>query len=159
MNRPNDTITIEETILEVLERNAPCLLDDLLRQLPHRQWNEVFAAVDQMSREGGLVLRRVPGSSGYHLSLPLSRPAHTEGIRITSIAVRFCVGCGHLCDEIRPEGGETQWMDAHQYLTKYRLGWSALDRIDDTCPHCARVLACGYQRSSTEAACAETSSA
>lgn len=159
MNHPNDTVdeTIEQTILKVLDRDAPCWLNDLLQQLPHRQWNEIFAAVDQMSRDGRLVLRRVPGSPGYHLSLPLSPPAQTEGVRITSLPVRFCVGCGYLCDEIHPEGGETQWMDAHQYLTKYRLRWSALNRIDDTCPHCARVLACGYQHTSADASCAETS--
>jgi hypothetical protein len=151
------TYNLEDTILNVLQRTGPSSLDGIVQQLLHHDWGEVFSAVDQMSRDGRLVLRRVPGSSGYHLSLPLSHPAQTEAVRITSLPVRFCVGCGYLCDEIHPEGGETQWMDASRYLTKYRLRWSALDRIEDTCPHCARVLACGYHRTSTEAACAENS--
>jgi len=148
------TNTVDDTILDVLQRTGPCSLDNIVQQVLHHDWNEVFAAVDQMSREGRIVLRRAPGPSGYLLSLPLSQPA--QPIRITSLPVRFCVGCGYLCDEIDPEGGETQWMDAHQYVTKYQLRWSALDRIDDTCPQCARVLACGYHRASTEAAPAAT---
>ena len=58
------------------------------------------------------------------------------------IAVRFCVGCGYFCDAIQPERGQAQWIDAHAYLKKYRLHWDDLDRIDDACPPCARVLAC-----------------
>jgi hypothetical protein len=57
------------------------------------------------------------------------------------ISLRFCVGCGRLCDEIQPEGGQPQWMDAHAYLTKYGFHWEDLDRTDDACPPCTRVLA------------------
>ena len=149
------THTVEETILDILQRSGPCSLDDVVQQLLHHDWSEIFAAVDRMSRDGRILLRRNPESSGYHLSLPLSHPA--QAIRITAIPVRFCVGCGYLCDEIDPENGEAQWMDAHQYVTKYRLSWSLLDRIDDTCPHCARVLACGYHRTATEGATAASS--
>jgi hypothetical protein len=140
--------TVEDTILDVLQRTGPCSLDGVVQQLLHHDWSEVFAAVDRMSRDGRIVLRRDPESSGYRLSLPLSHPAHA--IRITSIPVRFCVGCGYLCDDILPEGGQAQWMDAHQFLTKYRLYWSVLDRIEDACPPCARVLACAYRRAPTE---------
>lgn len=149
------TYTVDDAILAVLQRTGPCSLDDVVQQLPHYDWSEVCAAVDRMSRDGRIVLRRVPGSSGYHLSLPLSHPAHA--MRITSIPVRFCVGCGYLCDEILPEGGQARWMDAHGYLTKYRLYWNALDRIEDACPHCARVLACAHHRA--PAATAETATA
>ena len=144
------TYTVEETILDVLQRSGPCNLDGIVQQLLHHDWSEVFSAVDRMSRDGRIVLRRDPESARYHLSLPLSHPAHA--IRITSIPVRFCVGCGYLCDDILPEGGQAQWMDAHQYLTKYRLYWSLLDRIEDACPHCARVLACANRRAPTETA-------
>ena len=148
--------TVDDTIFDVLQRTSPCSLDNIVQQVLHHDWNEIFAAVDQMSRDGRIVLRRAPGPSGYLLSLPLSQSAHAEGVRITSLPVRFCVGCGYLCDEIDPEGGETQWMDAHQYLAKYRLYWGLLARIEDACPHCARVLACGYHRASTDAAPAAT---
>lgn len=58
------------------------------------------------------------------------------------IPVRFCVGCGYVCDDIQPEGGQAQWIDAHRYLTKYGFHWDDLDRTDEACPSCARVLAC-----------------
>lgn len=151
------TYTVEDTILDVLQKSGPCSLDDVVQQLLHHDWSEVFAAVDRMSRDGRILLRRNPESPGYHLSLPLSHPAHA--IRITSIPVRFCVGCGYLCDEILPEDGQAQWMDAHQYLAKYRLYWSLLSRIDDACPHCARVLACAHRRAPTETAKAATAGA
>lgn len=147
MNRPNGTV--EDTILDVVQRTGPCSLDDLVQQLLHHDWSQIAAAVDQMSRDGRLVLSRPPDSSGYRLSLPAS---HTEGVRIKSIPVRFCVGCGYLCDEIRPEGEGAQWMDAHRYLTKYGLYWSVLARINDACPHCARVLACAHHRTPAERA-------
>jgi hypothetical protein len=148
------TYTVEDAILDILQRTGPCSLDNVAQQLLHHDWSEVFPAVDRMSREGLIVLRRDPETLEYHLSLPLSNPAHA--IRIMSIPVRFCVGCGYLCDEIHPEGGEAQWMDAHQFLAKYRLYWSLLARIDDACPHCARVLACAHRRVPTETAKAAT---
>ena len=57
------------------------------------------------------------------------------------IPLRFCAGCGHVFDEIQPKGGEPQWMDAHEYLTKYGFHWEDLDRTNDACPPCARVFA------------------
>lgn len=133
------TCTVEDKILHVLQSTGPCSLDEVSQQLRQHDWSEVLADVDRMSRDGRIVLRRDPGSSGYRLSLPLS-------------PVRFCVGCGYLCDEIRPEDGQGQWMDAHRYLDKYRLHWSDLDRTDDACPHCARVLACAHHRAPAETA-------
>jgi len=58
-----------------------------------------------------------------------------------AISVRFCVGCGYLCDEIHPEGGQPLWIDGHTYVMKYGVSWSDLDRRDHACPHCARVFA------------------
>ena len=60
---------------------------------------------------------------------------------MNAISVRFCVGCGYLCDEIHPEGGQPLWIDGHTYVMKYGVCWSDLDRRDDACPNCARVLA------------------
>ncbi len=139
------TYTVEDTILDVLQRTGPCRLDNVAQQLLHQDWSEVFAAANRMSQEGRIILRHDPESSGYHLSLPLSHPVYA--IRIISIPVRFCVGCGYLCDEMLPEAGLAQWMDARQYLAKYHLYWNVLVRIEDACPHCARALACGYHRS------------
>jgi hypothetical protein len=60
---------------------------------------------------------------------------------MNAIPVRFCVGCGYLCDEMHPEGGQPLWTDGHTYVMKYGVCWSDLDRRDDACPNCARVLA------------------
>jgi hypothetical protein len=60
---------------------------------------------------------------------------------MNAISVRFCVGCGYLCDEIHPEGRQPLWIDGHTYVMKYGVRWSDLDRRDDACPNCARVFA------------------
>ena len=65
---------------------------------------------------------------------------------MTHIPLRFCGGCGQVCDEIQPEGGQPQWMDAHAYLMKYGFHWEDLDRTDDACPPCARVFAVARRR-------------
>ena len=74
MNRIYDT---EDTIVEVLQRTGPCSLDNLVKQLPYHGWNEIFAAVDYLSRNRRVVLRRVPGSA-YQLTLSLEQAAKRE---------------------------------------------------------------------------------
>ncbi len=60
---------IETAIIEKLQRNGPCCLDDVATYLsPSYSWGEVFVAVDWMSREGGLLLRQV-GYSTYQITL------------------------------------------------------------------------------------------
>lgn len=44
-----------------------------------------------------------------------------------------------MLDDVQPEDGQAQWIDAHAHLMKYGLLWDDLDRIDDVCPSCARV--------------------
>jgi hypothetical protein len=65
----------EEAVIEMLRRIGPCCLDDLVGYLPHLSWGEVFVAVDRMSRDGRLLLRRrlllrPLGSSSYQITLP-----------------------------------------------------------------------------------------
>jgi hypothetical protein len=59
---------IEAVIVEALQRNGPCSLDDVVTSLPHSNWGEVFAVVDRMSRDGRVFLRQL-GYSTYQLSL------------------------------------------------------------------------------------------
>jgi hypothetical protein len=61
--------TAEEVVLDVLQKTGPCYLDDLVIQLPNLSWNEVFVAVDRMSRDGRLFLRRLARST-YYVALP-----------------------------------------------------------------------------------------
>jgi len=64
-----DVTVAEEAVLETLQRTGPCGIDDLVIQLPNLSWGEVFLAVDQMSRDGRLLLRPL-GSSSYQITLP-----------------------------------------------------------------------------------------
>jgi hypothetical protein len=45
-------------ILAELEEQAVIGLDALVQALPDYSWNQIFHAVDQLAREGSIVLRR-----------------------------------------------------------------------------------------------------
>ena len=68
---------VEDALVTELEDRGPCRLDDLVEQLPSYSWNEIFIAVDRMSREGRVTLRRT-ASSGYEVFLPAMKPVHME---------------------------------------------------------------------------------
>ncbi len=59
---------VEAAILETLERGGPWSLDELYQALSDYTWNQVFAAVDRMSRDGRLRLCR-PGRFDYTVSI------------------------------------------------------------------------------------------
>jgi hypothetical protein len=68
------TATIQSTIRSVLMQQGPCTLDTLLERLPQFSWCEIFTAVDQLSREGRLVLRH-PSRFAYEVSIGPAQPA------------------------------------------------------------------------------------
>ena len=71
-------VTAEERIIEILESNGPCSLDDVVRFLhPHLSWSDVFVAVDRMSRDGRLLLRQL-GYSTYQISRRSARMPRSE---------------------------------------------------------------------------------
>ena len=70
-------ISVEEAIVKILERSGSCSLDDLVAQLPDRNWSMVFANVDAMSRDGRLSLRRI-AKAGYRISLLSPKPVYAE---------------------------------------------------------------------------------
>jgi len=43
---------IESEILDELRLEGPCNMDDLVRRLPSYTWNQIFAVLDRMSRQG-----------------------------------------------------------------------------------------------------------
>jgi hypothetical protein len=51
-------VSTEEAVIEMLQRTGPCCLENLALQLPNCSWGEVFAAVNRLSREDRLVIRR-----------------------------------------------------------------------------------------------------
>lgn len=63
-----NTIGIESAIRSLLSQEGPCTLERLLTKLSQFSWSEIFSAVDQLSREGSLVLRR-PDRSSYEVSV------------------------------------------------------------------------------------------
>jgi hypothetical protein len=63
-----NTIGIESAIRLLLTQEGPCTLESLLIRLSQFSWSEIFSAVDQLSREGRLVLRR-PDRFGYEVSM------------------------------------------------------------------------------------------
>jgi hypothetical protein len=44
-------------IAQDLVYRGPCTLEELVRRLPSYTWNQVFATVDTLTREGRLTLR------------------------------------------------------------------------------------------------------
>lgn len=56
-------------IVKLLRKKGPCAMDELTDRLPEYGWNPIFATLDQLSRDGRVVLRRFP-ISGYQVSLP-----------------------------------------------------------------------------------------
>lgn len=69
------TTMIESAIRMELYRNAPCAFGALIERLPQFSWNEVFAVIDRLSREGTLVLHRT-GEFDYDVSArPILEPS------------------------------------------------------------------------------------
>ena len=69
---------IESDILDELRLEGPCNMDDLVRRLPSYTWNQIFAVVDRMSRQGRLQIR-CKRRFEYEVSVPvLSVPGSHE---------------------------------------------------------------------------------
>jgi hypothetical protein len=66
--------TIQSAIRSELMQQGPCTLDTLLDRLPQFSWCEIFTVVDQLSREGRLVLRH-PSRFDYEVSIGPAQPA------------------------------------------------------------------------------------
>ena len=57
-----DEQTIEDRIIETVSRSPGCLIEELALECPGLTWNQVFLAVDRLSRTGQLLLsRKGPG--------------------------------------------------------------------------------------------------
>ena len=69
---------IESAIRLHLSREGPCSLESLLEELSQFSWSQIFSAVDQLSREGSLVLRR-PARFGYEVSSRSNAAASDRG--------------------------------------------------------------------------------
>lgn len=69
---------IDSGIANVLDRMGACTIGMICGFLPQYTWNQVFAAVDRLSREGELVITR-QGRFDYLISLAPAPPAMPTG--------------------------------------------------------------------------------
>jgi hypothetical protein len=57
----------EDLVLRLLEcSSGPLTFDEVTARLPQMSWNQVFLALDSLSRRGGVILRR--REYGYEVS-------------------------------------------------------------------------------------------
>jgi hypothetical protein len=61
--------TAEDQVIEVLHRIHPCDLEEITRRCANLTWNQVFLAVDRLSRSGKIILTAA-GRATYTLSFP-----------------------------------------------------------------------------------------
>ena len=73
------TDALESAIHQELARAGACTLEELNERLPYSSWNQVFAAVDRLSRAGTVTLQR-PNSSDYILSLAPRQSAQARHV-------------------------------------------------------------------------------
>ncbi len=57
-NGPKTAGLIESVISQELQRSGTCTFEELVSALPGYSWSQVFLAVDQLSRDGRLLLKR-----------------------------------------------------------------------------------------------------
>ena len=62
------TDALESAIRQELAQAGTCTLEELNERLPYYSWNQVFAAVNRLTREGTVALHP-PDSLAYTLSL------------------------------------------------------------------------------------------
>jgi hypothetical protein len=73
---------VRAAILHELEHVGPCGFDQLVRSLPECSWNQIFAAVDCLSRNGAVALQK-RNRFNYLVSRrpePAARPQSTHRV-------------------------------------------------------------------------------
>jgi hypothetical protein len=62
-------ITVEDQVIDVMHFEGACDLEEVMRQCANLTWNQVFLAVDRLSRRGEI--RLVPKGRGtYTVAFP-----------------------------------------------------------------------------------------
>jgi hypothetical protein len=68
--------TVEDQVIDMLHRAHVCDLEEITRQCTGLSWNQVFLAVDRLSRRGEIMLMpRGPGPLYCDLPAPAGRSA------------------------------------------------------------------------------------
>lgn len=76
--------TIRSAIRAELLQRGPCTLQTLLDRFPQFSWNELFAVIDRLSRDGYLVLRR-PTRFDYEVEAASTWPIPERSIEAGDI--------------------------------------------------------------------------
>lgn len=71
------TQDIDQAIIEELTALGACQVDEMVERLTGFTWNQVFAAVDRLSRDGVLTLQH-PARFGYEISISSGRKKALE---------------------------------------------------------------------------------
>ena len=62
-------VSAEDQVIDVMHYQGTCDLEEVMRQCANLTWNQVFLAVDRLSRQGKI--RLVPrGRGSYTVALP-----------------------------------------------------------------------------------------
>ena len=67
---------IAQVVLQELEQRGNCTMEELIHNLPEYSWNQVFTAVDRLSREGALMVEYSSRVDLYLLSTAQARPGN-----------------------------------------------------------------------------------
>ncbi len=59
---------IEKNVLQNLEQRGPCSIEEMVKRLPGYTWNQVFTAVDRLSRDARVTLQH-PSPFEYQISI------------------------------------------------------------------------------------------
>ena len=68
---------IDQAIVHDLMAHGTCQVEDMIQRLEGFTWNQVFSAIDRLSREGTLALQR-PARFGYQISMTSGRSKTLE---------------------------------------------------------------------------------
>lgn len=76
------SVSTVEQILNVIRRTRGCEIEDLLKECPDLTWNQVFLALDRLSRDGRVRLMR-KGRGEYVIMPGNHEPAVGGGVTTT----------------------------------------------------------------------------
>jgi hypothetical protein len=68
---------VDQAILHDLTAHGTCQVEDMVERLAGFTWNQVFLAIDRLSRDGTLALQR-PARFGYEISITSGRKRMPE---------------------------------------------------------------------------------
>lgn len=71
------THNVDQAILHDLTAHGTCQVEDMVERLAGFTWNQVFSAIDRLSREGTVALQR-PARFGYEISITSGRKRMLE---------------------------------------------------------------------------------